>query len=615
MKRPPIIPILSALLLSSEISAAPSQQLVLDIKGTSLQELMSLKITSLSKKSESFKRAAAAVYVITNDDLKRMGVTHIAEALRYAPGVEVSRIRANQWAISIRGFNSRSANKLLVMIDGRSIYSTLFSGVLWEEKDTLLEDIERIEIIRGPGGAIWGANAVNGVINIITRQGKKTLGTHIKIGSGIEERSSAQARTGWKTGANAYTRVYGKATHRDDGGTGPIEDDQSEMAQLGFRHDQKLAAKRSITIQGDIYQSRMGPDYQPDEAEAQEHHGGNLMLDLEIQETKTRGHSLLLYYDETALKVSNFIDRRNLINLDYQMRQQAGMHDIVWGAGYRYIRDDVDSPFIQPEKTDQEVYNAFVQDDIALTKKINLIIGTKYEYNNYTGDEWHPNIRTSYAYDKGTFWVSWSRAIRTPTRLEKDITSFNTDNFESETAKFTEFGWRTLLRNDIRIDTTLYYADYENLLSLEPDGIRNEISGQITGIELSANYQANEYWLLRMNYSHAEMNLGASSGSIAETQATATEDTLPRDQLQFMSFWDIDEHWQLNSFLRYVDQLESMGVDKYLVADLVLGWRGEQGVSWQLVGRHLGDREHPEWGDQYTEVESDIAFYIAMELD
>ncbi|HLA31366.1 MAG TPA: TonB-dependent receptor [Pseudomonas sp.] len=604
----------------------------IDIKGTSLVELMNLNITSLSRKSEALNKAPAAVYVITNDEIKRMGVTHIAEALRYVPGVEVVRQEANKWAISIRGFNSRTANKLLVMIDGRSIYSPFFSGVLWEEKDVVLEDVERIEVIRGPGGTTWGANAVNGVINIITKDSRDTLGGQVKLGAGLEERSLGQARYGWRIDEQTTARVYGKFTERDDSGSGPtsrnFRDDGARMRRSGFRFDRDSPELGHLTLQGDLYEGDLGPHFHGLGSGnlGQENDGGNLKLDWSYSPTAARNHKLQLYYDDTTLELGGLSDRRHLWSFDYQLLQRWQNHELVGGVGYRRGSDNIDiltNPIVPitmlPEQRNEELLSAFIQDDMAfLEDRLHLILGSKNERNDYSKVEWQPSVRASYAFDEALIWAAWSKALRTPSRLEHDLAVAGQpigDRLKPELASVYELGWRQQWSSRWQLDIATYWAEYEDLFTNEGT-FRNQMQGEVKGIETSLSYQARSNWLLRLNYSHAEMDLSVSPGSQATTAPDTTEGNMPQDMLQLISLWDINPKWQLNTYLRYVDELPAQQqADSYWAGDISLVWRPLRQTQVQLVARHLGHAEHHEWGaNAANAVEPDLAVYLTQEF-
>ena len=617
------------------LAATEHSPLAIDIKGTSLVELMNLNITSLSRKSQALNKAPAAVYVLTQDEIRRMGVTHIAEALRYVPGVEVVRQEANKWAISIRGFNGRAANKLLVMIDGRSIYSPFFSGVLWEEKDVVLEDVERIEVIRGPGGTTWGANAVNGVINIITKDSKDTQGGFVTLGAGLEERSLTQGRYGWRIDEQTTARVYGKFTERDDGGSvrasasaspaaiRALEDDGARMRQTGFRLDRQSPEQGHLTLQGDLYQGDLGPHYHGLGTTGQEHDGGNLKLDWSYSPTAERTHDLQLYYDNTTLEIEGLIDKRHLWSVDYQMLQRWENHEVVGGFGYRRGSDNIDiAPLVPaeliPEQRNEELKSAFIQDDIAfLEGRLHLILGSKYERNDYSNEEWQPSVRASYSFAEALVWAAWSKAVRTPSRLEHDLAFAGRplgDQLKPERANVYELGWRQQWREQWHLDIATYWAEYEDLLTNERPTLANRMQGDVKGIETSLSYQARSNWLLRLNYSHAEMDLSVSPGSQATAMSDTVEGSMPHDMLQLISLWDISPRWQLNTYLRYVDALPGQDVPSYWAGDISLVWLPLQKTRVQLVGRHLGHSERFQWGTGVTAVEPDLALYLTQEF-
>jgi iron complex outermembrane receptor protein len=586
-----------------------------DIKGTSLSELMSLKITSLSKKQQQLNRAPAAVYVLSHNEIARMGVTHIAEALRYVPGVEVAKVDASRWAIGIRGFNSRSSNKLLVMIDGRTLYSPFFSGVLWEEKDVLLEDVERIEVIRGPGGAVWGANAVNGIINIITKNGKDTKGTYVEGGITSENNTLLQARQGWQITPNTYLRFYAKQRTTDD--TGDIfTNDDGEQNQAGFRFDHKFDRRNELTLQGDIYRGEVGSLSTTEQPSGQQHHGGNVLMNWTFKETKRRRHAFQAFYDVTDLKVPTLEDRRNTLDMSYQVQQNWKSNELVVGTGYRRVRDDVDTSFISPEHRTDETFNAFFQNDFAMLKNnLHFILGAKYEHNDYTGSEWQPNVRLSYFVWDSLIWGSWSEAVRVPTRLEKDINipSLNGDRFDSEKATVYEMGWRKRWSRLWQTDISVYHSDYEDLLSIEPDGIMNKLSGTTQGVEISVSFQPFKRWLLRGNFSHAEMNLEPDSDSSDTSTAETREGSLPNNMMQLSSMYDINPDLQLNTYLRYVDRVETNDIENYAVLDVSVRWKITDALSTNLTARNLADGGHEEWTPGVT-IEDEYGISVRWDM-
>jgi iron complex outermembrane receptor protein len=607
------------LILAFSVSAlAKTGDLAIDITGTSLSQLFNLKITSLSKKTQDLHKAAAAVYVLTNDEIDRLGVTTIADALRYVPGVEVAKIDASRWAISIRGFNNRAANKLLVMIDGKSIYSPLFSGVLWEEKDVLLADVDRIEVIRGPGGAIWGANAVNGVINIITRKAQASQGLLLEAGLSFEQSEVVNARYGWQLAEGSYIRIYAK--HRQDDSTNEqFNNDSNQQNQVGFRLDYDIASDNALTLQGDLYSGEIGSLSSQDMPDGQEQSGGNFLLNWQFSDDANRQHKLLSYYDRTQLSLPTLNDKREIWNIDYQLEQQWQQHALVIGLGYRLLHDQVQTkPIdqIQPQSRNSEVFNAFIQDDIALLDDdLHLIAGIKYEGNDYSGNEWLPNVRLSYQLAHSLVWGAWSKAVRVPTRLERDLRlgSFSGENFKSERANVYELGWRKKLFDVWQLDATAYHSQYENLRSFEADGLDNKILGKVQGVELSNSIQLQPSWLLRVNFSHATMELSKANDSLPANKEKITEGQMPRNTAQVISMWDINNQWQFNGYLRYVDELTSNNIDSYWSMDTTLQWQASTRFSVKLAARNIGNGSHQEW-DTQVPIEPDIMVNVKWEI-
>lgn len=413
-----------------------------DIFTLGILDLMNTKVTTVSRKPQQLANAAAAIHVITQEDIRRSGATSIPEVLRLAPGVQVARIDANKWAISIRGFNGRFATKLLVLMDGRSVYSPLFSGVFWDLQDTVLADIERIEVIRGPGAALWGANAVNGVINIITKSSAETIGGHVNFGGGTEERSFATARYGMSLSEATNLRVYGKYVDRDAqaDAAGNRAHDNWHTTRGGFRLDSQDRDGDLLTFQGDYLDGKRGETAQisqlPTPLDPAVSHsvnlenpvsGGNLLARWQRNLSATSSFSGQLYYDHATLNAFNTRAKTDTFDLDFQHRFACGSkQDIVWGLGFRFGHDEIDNSFtinFLPAERDSQLYSAFVHDEIALVPEyLSLILGSRFEHNRYSGFEIQPNGRLLWTPDPHhTVWASVSRAVRTPSRGEQDI--------------------------------------------------------------------------------------------------------------------------------------------------------------------------------------------------
>lgn len=487
-----------------------------------LTDLLSMEVTSVSKKRQRLTDTAAAVFVITQEDIRRSGVTSIPEALRMAPGIQVARMDSNKWAISSRGFNAQFANKLLVMIDGRTVYTPSFSGVYWEIQDTLLEDIDRIEVIRGPGATVWGANAVNGVINIITKQSYETEGGLLVAGGGNEEKGFASLRYGMALGEQTHGRMYVKYNERDSS-FAPLLDrsagDEWQALRAGFRVDGALNAEDSWTLQGDIYDTdqnqiirkllldpRDPANNPPDPAspylaqnvaDTVDASGWNLLGRWERSLSENSTATLQIYYDHTERHEGFAGQTHDTLDVDFQHRfTPMDGHDLVWGLGYRRIDDEFDNTFnvtLKPGSQISHLFSAFVQDEIELAPEtLRLTLGSKFEHNDYTSFEVQPSARLLWRPREGhTLWSSVSRAVRTPSRVEDTgsivtgvvpappppiappgtpplISSINgTGEYQSEELTALELGYRVQPAETLSLDLALFYNDYRNINTFE----------------------------------------------------------------------------------------------------------------------------------------------------
>ena len=480
-----------------------------------LNEVLDLEITSVSKKPQTVSRAAAAVFVITADDIRRSGATTIPDLLRMAPGIQVGQISANSWAVSSRGPGGRFTNKLLVLIDGRSVYTPTFSGVYWDVQDTMLADIERIEIIRGPGASLWGANAVDGVINIITKSAAATQGGLLTATVGNEERGSAAMRYGGRVGDIGHWRIYAKGFERDGasiGDTGRAGNDDWRQQRLGFRTDLVPGSGDSLTVQGDIYRGHSGetsqinfliPPYNALLGTDQKVSGGNLLARWQHELSPNDSFTWQAYIDHSRRDwPAHLQERRDTFDLDFQYRtRRFPGHDLVLGVGYRTSRDTLKAsysgvpssavPFaiFTPNAIRQDLLSLFAQDDIILLpEKLILTLGIKLEHNDYTGLETQPNVRLLWSPQPDTtLWTSAARAVRIPTRVDHDgnvnqnvfAPSSPLNNFPwpvliqtggsvaaSEVVHAYEAGWKQRLSSALSFDLAVFYHDYRSLRSV-----------------------------------------------------------------------------------------------------------------------------------------------------
>lgn len=599
------------LLFTFPVFAADKDPSLIDITNTDIDALLKMKITSVSKKSEAFSDADAAIFVLTSDDIRRSGATSIPGALRYVPGVQVARIDANKWAVSIRGFNSRTANKLLVLLDGRSIYDPLFSGVLWETKDVMLEDVDRIEIIRGPGGTLWGANAVNGVINIITKSAKETQGGLVTGGGGSDERGFGSARYGLKLSDDEFLRVYSKFLNRDSGYLPEGADDSSNLGRGGFRYDNSLNKNDALTVQGDFYQGTQGTTDESRVADT-DTSGGNVLARW-TRDLENEGHlSLQSYYDHTEFDSPALGELRNKYDIEFQHQlSKMGSHCVLWGLGYRYTSDDINntsSLTLDPDNRGNNIISPFIQDEIELlTEKLYLTIGSKFEYNDYTGVEIQPSARLRWMTSPDTtYWTSVSRAVRIPSRLEEDLfialpngTVFTgSRSLDSETLIAYEAGVRTEVGEDTLLDFTTFINDYDKLVSVEGLTLGNKMTGHTLGAEAALTYIPRPDWRITTGYSFLYMDLKLDTDSLAnrETTVSGIEGNNPEHQVFVRSGFDFYKYYEFDMGIRYVDALAANDVSSYTVADIRMGAKVSKNVELSIVGQNLFDNHHFEQG-------------------
>ncbi len=615
-----------------------------DLTEFSIEDLMQVKVVSAAKVEQALQDTAAAVFVITADDIRRSGATNVMEALRLAPGVEVARIDSSRWAITIRGFNGRFANKLLVLIDGRSIYAPQSSGVYWEVQDLFLPDIERIEVIRGPGGSLWGANAVNGVINIITKNSKDTQGGLATLTAGNEERAIAGIRYGGQLGDNARYRIHGQFTERDGLATPDGRDagDDWRIGSGGFRLDWTPSAKDTVVAQGSHYhgnfdQNFVTPTLVPPYAEQQlfpvGDSGSSLQARWEHRYSPTEQMALQVYYQR-----ENYSDAQQRADLEtFDVDFQHGFklderQEIVWGANYRRYQDHFEPARLvsfSPDAQTTQLFSLFAQEQVALTERLRLTVGAKIEHNDYTGWEWQPNLRLLWRpSDRQRVWGAASRAVRTPSRAEEDgRTDFVTvpplpetgglpaivalvgdGNFDAEKLTAYELGYRTELNKDFSLDLTAFYNDYDHLLSTErgtpflestplpphlvfPLYFRNAFSDDNRGAEIAADWRPLDQWRLQLAYSYL--------WSRPEQRAWS-----PSNRVSLLLGWKIKDDWELDAWFYYVGRVGSLPtlsplgtvtVEPYLSFTLRLGWRPRKDLELSLVGANLLDNSHLEF--------------------
>ena len=614
--------IAAAVLLSDPVGAAT----VPDFADLTLEQLSNIEITSVSKRAEPLTNAAASVYVITQNDIRSSGARSLPEALRLAPNLQVARVSASGYSISARGFNNAAGNKLLVMIDGRSVYTPLFSGVFWDVQDVLLEDIARIEVISGPGGTIWGTNAVNGVINIITRSAEETQGMLMTAGGGNSE-SEGALRYGGAAGPNGHYRVYGKYFERDNTETtdGLVRDDEWHMSQAGFRADWNFSNDR-ISVHGNAYR---GTEGQPApgtlvtgavfELGDISVRGSNLLARWERLLDNGSSFSLQAYYDRTERVVRpTFAETLDIADVQFQHAlQPIGMHRLLWGAEYRYGWDDVaNSPYVAflPADAERSWASLYAQDEMTLAADWRLTAGARLEHNDYTGYEFLPNVRLGWNFAPDQLlWTAASRAVRSPSRLDHDTFIPASPPFvlpggagvRSELATVYELGYRGQLLSRLSYSITGFYADYDHLRTqeLHPSGtsiiFANEAEGRAHGLETWGAYQATRNWRLSGGLTLLDMDLGLKPGS-TDPFGTEVLGNDPSYQWQLRSSLDLTASHEFDVMLRRVGALPDPAVPAYTAVDVRLGWQASRTTELSLTVQNLFDSGHPEFAHLTT---------------
>src|SRR6266702_4353609 len=636
-----------ALFLGTSVSA--QSQGVPDISRMSIEELMNVEVTSVAKRPQRVADAAAAVFVLTQEDIRRSGAASIPEALRMVPGLQVARIDENKWAIGSRGFNGRFDNKLLVLIDGRSVYTPLFSGVYWNVQDVMLEDIDRIEVIRGPGATLWGANAVNGVINIISKKAKDTQSAVVTAGAGTEERGSGSVRYGSKIGNTSY-RAYGKYFNWGPSvyPSGTIAHDGWDALRGGFRADWTPAGANSLTLQGDIYRSKYGetltvPSLNSPYSSTFPNNGnysGANILGRWNHSSEGSSMSLQMYYDNTTIADNSlFVDHQNIFDMDFQHGFRVGdSQQFVWGLGYRSIRDRNDPSFsvsLRPNQLTLNHFSAFIQDEISLVdNRLRLTFGSKFEHNDFTGFEVQPNARLLWTLTPNqSVWTAVSRAVRTPALTEEGlrldsavvppatpasptpfpavVAVFGSHQFQSEDLLAYEVGYRVQATNSFSADIATFYNNYSNLRTAEPGApflegspaptdivipfvAANKMSGGTYGVEIFADWRVAPKWRLVGSYSYLQMDIRKNSDSLDPTPDSPNGSS-PRHQWYLRSSIDLPKHFEHDTTLRFVDHLPSLNIPSYYSLDSHLGWRPVSTVEFSIGGQNLLDNHHLEF--------------------
>ncbi len=627
-----------------------------DLSKASLEDLMNIQVTSVSKKEQKLSHTGAAIFVITQEDIRRSGATNIPDLLRLAPGVDVARLDANRWAISIRGFTDQHANKVLVLIDGRSVYSPSFSGVFWDMVDVPLEDIDRIEVIRGPGGTVWGANAVNGVINIMTKSAGATPGGLISAGTGSEDRADALLEYGGAVGQNGNYRVFGKFFDVADSvfPGGQAAADGWLGGHAGFRSDWTLAPRDTLTVQGDFLktdESQTITTLLENDLPLEKTFNdplavtaGNMLARWNHTLANGSSMSLEMYDDYSRHLDLGFVDSQDTVDLDFQHHLALGSrNDVVWGLGARLIDSNYGQGYaftIVPSHRFDRLLSAFLQDEVKLADTLAFTIGSKVEHNDFTGFEFEPSAQLVWTpSEKQAVWASASRAIREPSSVDagllEDLATIplgptiaiiqaeGNPHIQAEQLRDFETGYRAQATKHLSLDVTGFVGLYHNLESIAalapysiveqgvpyvvlPSTFVNGAGARTYGAEFFANWNVLRRWRISPGYSYFHIHIDGDSADLNPPPGVA-----PNHQFQVRSLLDLPRHLEWDNTLEYVDKLATGNVPAYARLDSRVGWRIGEFVELSVVGQNLLTARHAEFSDtfyplNYTLVERSV---------
>ena len=654
------------LLAQGDTSAMAATRALDQYLDMDLTQLMEVTITSVTKKPQTVADTAAAVFVISQEDIRRSGVTSIPEALAMAPGIQVVRISASSWSISARGFAGLTSNKLLVLIDGRTVYTPAYSGTFWDMQNAMLEDVERIEVIRGPGGTIWGANAVNGVINIITKKSQDTEGTLLRAGFGSQEKFMGAARVGGKISENAFGRLYVIGNDRDSNvlsGSGEDADDGWHTIQGGFRADGSLGRKNEWTLHGDVSKTdgdqiifpywTDGAPYLTAKHTALASRGANLLGHWQHQLTGDQRVSTQLYYDYSS-RSEDFNITFHTLDAELQYETRIGTEsEVTVGGGYRRIKGENEVTFQSglPDETNS-LYSIFLQDATKLIDdQLILTLGTKWEHNDFTGNEWQPSGKLLWKpIEHHSLWTSVARAVRTPSLMEQEghlllasyPTPFGTGTttfvgstaFHSERVLAYEAGYRWQQSSNLSFDLATFYNEYAGIYTFtrraSARGVdmvfTNNGEGASYGFEVATDWRASAWLRFYLSYSYLQSAFDWENPAVAEKELKSfVEQLSPRHQLGLRSSIDLAENWQINGWLRYIDTIRARGsldllnaegtpIDAYFLFDLNLIWKPKKDLEVMFVGQNLFNSNQLQYIAEIhtppTEIER--GFYVKM---
>jgi iron complex outermembrane recepter protein len=611
-------------------SAGETEDQDIDLTAMSFKELMDMEITAVSKKEEKLFATPASVHVISNEDIRRSGHQSIPEVLRMVPGIQVAKIDTNKWAITARGFNSLYSEKLLVLIDGRTVYTPLTSGVNWDVQDLMLEDVERIEVVKGPGGTLWGANAVNGIINIITKDARDTQGNLFVAGAGTEESGFSSLRHGGKLGENAHFRTYAKYFDRDEAvyTNGDTANDGTDAIRGGFRIDWDKSEQDHITLQSDSYNGHSSRRVTRPAPPPSGNYRVNNIADLRGTNVLTRwtrmfsdgsDMALQFYYDRTERYEVSIGESRDTFDVDFQHHfQLMQTHNLVWGFGYRHTDDNIDNRGTithAPSRRSDELLTGFVQNEMTvIDDRLKFIVGIKVEDNDYTGFEYQPNARLLWTpNEKNTVWASFTRAVSTPSRMYSDSTLIynyipatmsisGSQDLDAQEVQAWELGYRMKPKDNLFFDFSVFYNEYDHLFALRNNPTAfttiydNTMYGETCGTEIAAHWQVNDNWVLGCAYSFLTLQMHTEDSSTNTNAELRTEKSSPHNTFNLNSRLNLGKSLEFDTSLYYVDNVPQYDIPAYMRLDMGLTWHLKENMDLSLVGQNLLDSSHPEFG-------------------
>lgn len=644
---------------------APTKARQQSLTDLSIEQLMNVEVTSVSRRAEKLSETPAAVYVITQEDIRRSGLTNVPDLLRMVPGMAVANINAHGWAITARGFNSRFSNKLLVLMDGRSVYCPLYSGVWWDTQDLALDDIDRIEVIRGPGATLWGANAVNGIINVVTKNASAATDRYANALTGEQGSSIAQMAYTGRTGSAGHYRFYAK--NRNEGGfvdwQGSRLSDMWNQTRCGFRFESAPSEAGSLTLQSTVYRgggtaparkNLLAPPYSSRLAADIHVSGGDVLARWARSAPSGVESTLQLYCDQAYRDDLQYVETRNTYDLDFQQQLPTrGRHDLIWGMGYRHsVSDTQDSEWTRfdPESRITRLASAFLQDEITLRPDREVLtIGSKLEYDNRMGVNIQPSLRMLWTPPgRGTTWIAVSRAVRTPCRAELSgwlsfrsmpsqipqmaqlLTLNGNPDFRSEKVLAYEIGHRTQPTDKFSLDVTAFYNLYDKLRTLElgtphlvtspvphievPLIWDNKMSARSCGLEIAANWQPKDNWRLALAYTYLNVSTRLAPDSTATLVPEGYDCNAPPSQIVLRSYFDLPGGKQLDAALYCIGGFDHHSVPGYTRLDLRYAWHLKDGTEVSLVGQNLLQSRHQEFYGILNEDATEVprTFYVRM---